>query len=159
MFIPLRPPQSVTDAHMLELLSFFCRWKDGREKGRKCGQIFDNEWDMTPHKLKKIAIFKLNSRDLVHTFANIILKIESQSIIKNNCLLYHIPPYSPWCLNYGREKSVRSLGADRGCLRGMCPLRSWKILHFSNSIHSIWCILFVNISAYKKKKKRLGPFQ
>ena len=69
MSIPLglHPIQSVADAQMPELLSFFCPWKDGREKGRKCGQKV-SERDLPPHKRKNFAIFKLNSRDLVYTF-------------------------------------------------------------------------------------------
>ena len=40
MSVPLHPPQFVTDAHMPELLSVVCRFKDGREivksLDRKC---------------------------------------------------------------------------------------------------------------------------
>ena len=82
MSIPLHPPQSVTDAHMPELLSLVCRLKDGREivesvDDRKCLRV-----DMLSHKLKNFAIFKLNSHDLVYIFCQHYIEI--QSFIKMN---------------------------------------------------------------------------
>ena len=40
-------------------------------------------------------------------------------------------------------------GGDRGCLRGMCPLRSEEKLQFSKSIRTIWCILFARGHPHK----------
>ena len=41
-------------------------------------------------------------------------------------------------------KDWQNFGAcgDRGCLRGMCPLRSREKLLFSKSVCTIWCIFF-----------------
>ena len=42
-----------------------------------------------------------------------------------------------WC----RVSANCALARTGGCLRGMCPLRSWKILYFWNWSHAIWWIL------------------
>ena len=107
MSISLHPPRSVTDAYLPELLSFFCCWKDGREKGRKCGQGV-SVGDMPPHKLKNYAIFKLFSCDLVYTFCQLnVLKVNQ--FIKNRYLLWSYLSLAPDARTIidGREKGVR----------------------------------------------------
>ena len=88
MCIPLHRSQSVTDAHMPELLLFFCRWKI-EEKQEKSA---DSVWGVyAPYKLKFVSIYKPNSFDLVdiHCFGNIILKVNQ--FIKDICF-YHFSP-------------------------------------------------------------------
>ena len=57
-------------------------------------------------------------------------------------LLYSVELLSFFCQKV-EEKKVES--EDTGCLKGICPLRNWKIVLFSNLICVIWWILFANI--------------
>ena len=69
MSIPfgLHPPQSVADAQMPELLSFFCHWKDGREKGRKCGQRVSVQTQFT-----RFGVYLLVNQFIYYYIKNII---------------------------------------------------------------------------------------
>ena len=133
---------------MLELLSFLCRWIDWREKGRKCGQM-SGIWLLISWKILQFS----NSIHAIWC----TLYWKSINLFKIIVCFYHIPPYSSRCQNYGREKSVRSLGADRGCLRGMCPSEA-ENFHTFRTQFTRFHVYFLSTFQRKKKKKGRALF-
>jgi len=51
----------------------------------------------------------------------------------------HFSHFYSKCTEGTLSRTLCSITNQRGCVKRMCPLRSWKILVFSKVIHAIWC--------------------